>query len=59
MYIIGEGTWRLGEVIGVEVSGGGYRRWLRGGGLKLLINMGANRNSEVNIVIEKVISEFY
>ena len=30
-----------------------------GGGLKLLINMGANRNSEVNIVIEKVISEFY
>ena len=30
-----------------------------GGGLKLLINIGANRNSGVIVDIEELVSEFY
>ena len=47
----------MGEIIGVEVSGRGGLEVNRG--LKLLIDIGVNRNSEVIIDIEKVINEFY
>ena len=44
----------------MSFQGGGYRRGIyEGGGLKLLIDIGVNRNSEVIIDIEKVINEFY